>query len=48
MATISIETTVTSDHQVYLKLPSDFPEGPVKVTVESVPVTEQVTFQPRT
>ena len=48
MTAISIETEVTSDHHLDLKLPADFPAGPVRVTVESVLPPESDIFQSQT
>lgn len=45
---ISIETEVTSDHHLDLKLPADFPEGTVRVTVEPVLPPESDIFQSQT
>jgi len=36
VAAISIETEVAPNHRLELKLPNDFPEGRVRVTVETV------------
>jgi len=48
MTTISIETTLTAEHRLNIELPSDFPEGPVTVRVESVPLATPEVLEPQT
>lgn len=40
MQTVQLRDTVTSDHQLKLVLPPDFPEGEVEITVRSASAQE--------
>ena len=41
MRTHKIKVTIPADHQLAVRLPDDFPEGPAEVTILAVPATEQ-------
>ena len=40
MTAIFIEKTLTTNHHLDIELPADFPEGPVRVTVETLASTQ--------
>lgn len=48
MTAISVTARVTADHRLQLKLPDDFPPGPVTVIIEPVNSDHPTTFAPKT
>jgi len=48
MAALSLETIVKPGQPLQLTLPPDFPQGPVRITIESLPPVKEPDFKPQT
>lgn len=48
MAALSLETMVRPGQSLQLTLPPDFPQGPVRITIETLPPVKERDFKPQT
>lgn len=48
MAALSLETIVNPGQPLQLTLPPDFPQGPVRITIETLPNVKELEFKPQT
>jgi hypothetical protein len=48
MAALSLETIVKPGQPLQLTLPPDFPQGPVRITIETLPPVKERDFKPQT
>ena len=48
MAALSLEALVKPGQPLQLKLPPDFPQGPVRVTIETLPPVKELNWKPQT
>jgi len=48
MAALSLETIVKPGRPLQLTLPPDFPQGPVRITIETLPPVKDPGFKPQT
>ena len=48
MAALSLETIVKPGQPLQLTLPPDFPQGPVRITIETLPPGKGPDFKPQT
>jgi len=48
MTTLSLETIVKPGQPLQLTLPPDFPQGPVRITIETLPPVKAPDFKPQT
>ena len=48
MTAVSLETTVKSGQPLQLTLPPDFPQGPVRITIETLSPVNEIDLKPQT
>jgi hypothetical protein len=48
MTALSLETIVKPGQALQLTLPPDFPQGPVRITIETLPPVKGIGFKPQT
>lgn len=48
MAALSLETIVKPGQPLQLTVPPDFPQGPVRITIETLPHVKEPEFNPQT
>lgn len=48
MSALSLETMVKPGQLLQLTLPPDFPQGPVRITIETLPTIKETGFKPQT
>ena len=48
MAALSLESIIKPGHPLQLTLPPDFPQGPVRITIETLPLAKEMDLKPQT
>ncbi|CDH47738.1 hypothetical protein [Candidatus Contendibacter odensensis] len=48
MAALSLESIIKPGQPLQLTLPPDFPQGPVRITIETLPLAKEIDLKPQT